>query len=224
MRCSSRKRFFVTGLFALCVPTLTVVGQVRVELTPYAGVYVPHGSLTSPALLKQEASLSLGTRVTIWPIRLVGIEGIANYAPSKVVPTQTNSSFPGPSSAQLVAASAEVIVRLLAANGTTGIHLGSGVGRVSYGGPAYSITDGFLQANGTTFSSWLVTAGAAFRLGQSVALRIDVEEYVYSTSFRCRSTVNAAGICWAVSRGALASERQNDLVASLGLAIRVAPH
>jgi len=113
-------------------------------------------------------------------------------------------------------------VRLGSPSAATVFHVGGGVGLVDLGGQTYSI-DAYGTGTNRAFFSGTVATGAAFKLGPSLALRLDAEEYVFRAHFQCRYTRNTRGVCWAVNQGGTpsAASLQNDLVVSLGLAARV---
>ncbi len=178
--------------------------------------------------MKQATSLSLGGRLAMWLPGPLGLEFTLNYAPSDVTASGVSlhcgcGSFPGPSAAHVTAGSAKAVVRLGPPDATVAFHVGGGVGLVDHGGDAYT-SDVNLQSSGARFFSGVVAAGAAFKLGSSLALRFDAEDYVFKAQFQCRYTYTASGVCWAVNQGgtSTSSKLQNDLVLSLGLAIRVA--
>ena len=189
--------------------------QGELDLVPYAGLYLPTASVMDNGP-KQQASPTLGTRVTMWLSRRAGIEGTLNYALSSLTgPMPVN-----PSAAHVTALSAKLLVRLNPPGAKTAVHVGGGWGRVGYGGPAYcGCNDLYLQGSGTTFSSWIAAVGAAFRPGRSISLRLDAEDYVFRTYFACRSGGHSPGVC---NYGTAYSHKlQNDLVVSLGAAIRL---
>jgi hypothetical protein len=216
-------------LGALTSLSSRLVAQVRVDLVPYAGLYVAMASLTPAPVAKQATSLSLGSRLTMWLPAHLGLEFTVHYAPSNVTATGEQPphcacvSFPGPSAAHVMAGSAKAVVRLGQPDASVAFHVGGGVGVVEHGGAAYT-SDIYLQSSGASFFSGIVAAGAAFKLGSSLALRVDAEDYVFKAQFQCRHTYGASGVCWAVNQGGTntSSKLQNDLVLSLGLAVRVA--
>ena len=224
----SSPALLVALLDFICTQAPAAVAQSRVDLEPYAGLFIATTSLTSSGVLKQESSLSLGTRLITWLPGRVGLQWTVNYAASGVTPTGADSScacgsfpFPGPSSAHVIAASTQVIARVSPAAATTTFHVGGGIGLVGHGGAAYTVDT--YERNRTTAVSGILTAGAAFRLGQSLALRVDAEDYLFPTDFHCRYTYGTRGVCWAVNQAGTPSSStlQNDLVLSLGLAVRV---
>src|SRR5205085_8030368 len=114
-----------------------------------------------------------------------GIQPTSNYSPS--------------TAAHLTAVTARAIVSVTAPAAATALHVGGGIGSVGYGGAAYCCgTD--LQTNGTTFLTGLVNAGAAFRLGPQLALRVEAEDYLYHTRCQCRFG-RGRGFVWYVLGG-----------------------
>lgn len=219
--CSPTKSL-VSLLAVLCVLAPGAMPQSRVELTPYAGVYVPTGALTPSAVLKRETSLSAGGRLTVWLPGRMAIEGTLSYAPSNVTQNApTAFSFPGPSSGHLTAVAAKAIVRFSAPDAPAQFYLGGGLGHVFLGGDTYSI-DAYGQGTSTSVGG-IASLGTAFKLGPSLALRLDAEDYIFQASFQCRYTQGTRGVCWGVNQSGSpsASELQNDVVLSVGLAFRV---
>jgi len=104
----------------------------------------------------------------------------------------------------------------------TALHVGGGIGSVGYGGAAYCC-DTYLQANGTTFLTGVVNAGAAFRLGPQLALWVDAEDYLYHTRLQCRSGGGGPVACYFLGGGPH-SAGQMDVVMSLGLELRLSRH
>jgi hypothetical protein len=224
-------RLRIRSLFALlvvCSLPSGVVAQVVVDLVPYLGLYVPMASLPG-GVLKQDLSEALGTRVTVWLGDRLGIEGTMNYAPSSdVTRTQANCgfancSFPGPRGANITATSVKAIVRLSPPGNAMTLHVGGGVGSVGYDGEAYGGSQFIGGGHGVTSDvAWIMNAGAVFRLGPRIALRLDAENYLFGINFPCRCCPSY-GVCWGVSSGdGSRSARQADLVCSLGLAVRLA--
>ena len=186
-------------------------------------MYVPTGSVTSD--LRQHTSLTLGTRLSVWLFGRVGIEGTVNYALSHVSWTegiQPSSNYSSSTAAHLTAVTARAIVSVSAPAAATALHVGGGIGSVGYGGAAYCC-DTYLQANGTTFLTGVVNAGAVFRWGPQLALRVDAEAYLYHTRFQCRSGGGGPVVCYFLGGGPH-SAGQMDVVMSLGLELRLSRH
>jgi len=197
--------------------TLPVAGRAQIEgeLVPYAGLYLPTTSVMYQGH-KQQASPTLGARVTVWFLRRAGIEGTVNYTPSNL----TGPMPVSPGSAYVVARSAKLLVRLNGPDANTVFHLGAGPARVRYGGPAYcGCNDVYLQASGSTFDGWVAVAGALFNPSRLISLRLDVEDYEFRAYFACRNGGHSPGVC---NYGfPYTYKRQTDLVVSLGAALSV---
>jgi hypothetical protein len=227
MTAPSPIRSIVALLGALAAPPSGARAQLQLDVSPYAGLYFPTASLTSTDKLKQESSPTLGARITVWLVGRVGIEGTVNYALSDVTPTQSTSgfTFPGPSSAHVIARSVQALLRLNP-SGNAIWHVGGGVGGVGYRGDAYNgakLADPYLQAIHQTFSSAVVSAGTTIKPGRIMALRLDAEDYIFRAHFQCRSTNGGSGICFA-SPGVSTPKLQNDLVLSLALSAGIIGH
>ena len=216
-------RYRVALLSAVSAVPATGATQFRVDLVPYAGLYLPTTTLMQGGVLKQKASPALGSRITVWLLGRVGMEGTMSYAPSNLTTTDATDYYPGPHSAHLITRTAKLVVRVNPAGDNTVFQAGGGVGRVGYRGAAYcggaAPCDPYLRADVMTFPSKIVTAGAAFRPRRSVALRVDAEDYLFSASFSCRNGGHSPGVCF--SGTPYTPKRQNDFVVSLGVALRV---
>jgi len=197
--------------------TLSVAGRAQIEgdLVPYAGLYLPTTSVMYQGP-RQKASPTLGVRATLWLLHWWGIEGTVNYAPSSL----TGPKPVSPSSAYVIARSAKLLVRLNSPGANTVFHLGACPSRVRYGGPAYcGCNDVYLQMSGSTFDGWVAAAGALFNPSRLISLRLDAEDYRFRAYFACRSGGNSPGVCnYGFAR---TYKRQNDLVVSLGAALRL---
>ena len=197
--------------------TLSVAGRAQIEgdLVPYAGLYLPTTSVTYQGPT-QRASPTLGARGTVWLLHRMGIEGTVNYAPSSL----TGPMPVSPSSAYVVARSAKLLVRLNGPSANTLFHVGAGPARVRYGGPAYcGCNDVYLQMSGSTFDGWVAAAGALFNPSRLISLRLDAEDYMFRAYFACRNGGHSPGVC---NYGfPYTYKRQNDLVVSLGAALRL---
>jgi hypothetical protein len=225
----------IRSLFAVIVlvlgPWATATAQVKVELAPYVGVYLPQDRLTpiqgitasggSAPLpsLKQQSGITLGSRLDVWLIDHVGMEGTLSYAPSSLA-KESGNFFPGlyPTGAHVITGSARAIARTSPPGAAfAALQVSGGMGFVSLGGPAYGGT------SGTTFFSTVVSAAAMFRVSRSFALRLEAEDYLYRANLEPCGNPEFPSVCnqmqGFISTG---SKAQNDLVLSLGLAMPLA--
>ena len=125
-------RCHIALLSALSAVPATAATQLRVDLAPYVGLYLPSTTLMQGGVLKQKASPALGGRMSVWLLGRVGIEGTMSYAPSNLTKTHASDYFPGPYSAHVIARTAKLLVRVNPPGDNTVFQVGGGVGRVGY--------------------------------------------------------------------------------------------
>ncbi len=205
---------------------MAAAAHAQVEIAPYAGVYRPTNILGSGAgvTLKQQPSIALGVRVAHWWPGHWGIEATLGYAPSRL----KGPEAPYLDTAHVLTASAKVLLRVTSPTARIGLHLGAGVGLVAHGGVAYP--DWYTGP--TTFLSGITNVGAGVRLTKRVAVRFDLEDFVYSAYVGpcTRTGAGVPGACDIWNAGVLssggtssatptASVVQNDLVLSLALTV-----
>jgi hypothetical protein len=81
---------FVPGLVAAAIVTTTsatpAAAQGGVEITPWAGIYVPTSNSFSTITddFKRDVSIMGGARLTFWGTGRLGFEATGGYAPAKV--------------------------------------------------------------------------------------------------------------------------------------------
>ncbi len=214
----------LAALGAMVVFTSAAAAQVRVDFVPYSGVYLPTASVVDQGIsLRQKPAFTLGNRVTLWLPGRVAIEGTFGYSPSGVIARDAFSTLD--TSAYVITASARVLVRLSPADAATSLHVGGGVGLVGHRGDAYAGGPNS-GVGGTSRVGGIVLVGGTFKLGPSpLALRLDVEDYVFRAHFdNLSACLSEFGVCELMS-GAPAATRaklQNDLVVSFGVAVPLA--
>jgi hypothetical protein len=203
------------GLIVLAGTPTWLAAQAKAEFTPFVALYVPTGHLDEETnvlqsgdkvTLKQKTSVIFGGRIGVWVTQRVGIEGSFGYSPSRAQAEYTPSGGGGTTSvdtnARVIIANARVLLGFGPTVGPTSWHVILGGGIIAHGGDAWSGTDG------TTDIGGVVGLGGRFKVGSSLALRIDVEDNLYSAKFKDPSS------------GAETQSRfQNDLVFTGGLSI-----
>jgi len=202
------------SLVILAVTPSRLTAQGKAEFTPFVGVYFP----TSDELefkdvvvagdkltAKQKTTVVFGGRLGVWVTDRIAVEGSFGYAPSKVEATYTdpsNVSSSSDTSAHILLASGRVLVGFGPTAGNTSWHLILGGGIVSHGGDAYTGT------SGTTDFGGIAGIGGRFKVGPSMAIRLDVEDNLFSAKFKD----DASG-------AESTSKFQNDIVVLVGLAV-----
>jgi hypothetical protein len=170
-----------------------------VDLVPWAGAYIPTRNSVSDLdnALSRDVSVVGGARLTFWGSGHLGLEAVGGYAPAKISGETINET-----NQNMLLAAGRLLLALSPADSRVGFFIA--------GGPAL-ITRGknpFDDDRSSTDFGANVGAGFRFGLGQNnaTALRLDLEDYMYNGDF-------GGG-----------DKFQNDLVASLGLAIPIGGH
>jgi hypothetical protein len=149
-----------------------------ISLSPTIGVYVPTQELISSAsagaIPKQEISITVGGRLGIWFGSRVGLEGSADYAPSRLKFSATGQSQ---QDANVLSGSGKLTIYLLPEKGPVSFRITGGVGVVSRSGTAYANVADKTDIGGT--------GGAALglRLGPLLSVVVGAEDYVYKPNF-----------------------------------------
>jgi hypothetical protein len=187
------------GLVAAAVVVTTVAtpaaAQGGVELTPWAGVYVPTsnsvGSLDQD--ISRDVSIAGGARLTFWGTGRLGFEATGGYAPAKIGDETINQT----GNTDLLLASGRLLLALSPVDNSVGFYLAGGPAILTRGSNPFDDDRSSTDIGGVL--------GLGFRFGggdnNRVGFRIDLEDYLYNGDF-------GGG-----------NDFQNDLVASLGLSI-----
>jgi hypothetical protein len=199
-------------VFALLVMLAlrTVDAQARVELVPTVGLYLPSGNTVDQfgagcscqVTVNQEQAFLLGLRLTVWPSARVGLEtslGVASSGVHLIAQGQASGDTTG--TVKIV--SERVIVSLTAPTATTALYVGGGLAYVTHDSPAYE------GLTGTNDLGAGLAVGLRFRAGSSLTLQTEAEDYIYSIRLTAPNSQQTD------------AKRQNDLVISIGLAIRL---
>ncbi len=218
-----RSTVFVLLGVACGVPA-AAVAQTQLEFAPYGGLYRPTSMLGSGGgvTLKQQGSSTLGVRVTVWWPGGLGIEGTLGSAPSRLWSSEYGFAYP----AHVRTVSVKALRQVTPPAARAALHVGGGVGLVSHDGDAYPPW----YVGPTTFLSGIANVGASIKLARWLVARFDAEDFVYSAQVdRCtRTGASGPGACdiWntllrtGIIATPTASVVQNDLVLSLGFALR----
>ena len=184
---------------ALCAAVPAKAVAQGVSLVPWAGAYIPTRNSVSDLdnALNRDVSVIGGARLTFWGSGHLGLEAVGGYAPAKISGETLNET-----NQNLLVAAGRLMLALSPADSRVGFYVA--------GGPAL-ITRGknpFDDDKSSTDFGANVGVGFRFGLGQNnaTALRLDLEDYLYNGDF-------GGG-----------DKFQNDLVASLGLAIPLGGH
>ncbi len=170
--------------------------QGGVDLSPWAGVYIPTRNSFSDldnAVFDRDISAIGGARLTFWGTGILGFEATGGYAPAKVSGETINET----GNTDLLLANARLLLALSPVTNNVGVYLAAGPALLTRGSNPLN------EDRSRTDFGANVGLGFRFALGESgrTALRLDLEDYLYNGDF-------GGG-----------DDFQNDLVASLGLSI-----
>jgi len=185
----------VTAAAALSVAAAPAAAQGGVELTPWAGAYIPTSNSVN-ALdedISRDVSVVGGARLTFWGTGMLGFEASGGYAPAKI----GNETINETGNTDLLLASARLLLALSPVNNNVGFFLAGGPALLTRGSNPFDDDRSSTDIGGVV--------GLGFRFGggegRRVGFRVDLEDYLYNGDF-------GGG-----------NDFQNDLVASLGVSI-----
>ena len=189
----------IPGLAAAAILATTAAtpaaAQGGVELTPWAGVYIPTsnsvGALDQD--ISRDVSVAGGARLTFWGSGRLGFEATGGYAPAKIGDETINET----GNTDLLLASGRLLLALSPVDNSVGFYLAGGPALLARGGNPFDDDRSSTDIGGVV--------GLGFRFGggdnNRVGFRLDLEDYLYNGDF-------GGG-----------NDFQNDLVASLGVSI-----
>jgi hypothetical protein len=192
----------------------TSMAQGKLELTPFAGVYLPTSDVLEVRdvftagdrlTAKHKTAVIFGGRLAVWVTERVAVEGSFGYSPSKVEATYTDPGVDSSSEkvdATVIVASGRVLLALGPQGRSTSWHVTIGGGVTARGGDAWK------GGSGTTVIGGVVGFGGRFRVSPALAIHVDVEDNLLSARIRDDSSGTQSD-----------AKFQNDLVISAGLSI-----
>jgi hypothetical protein len=173
--------------------------QSGVDLVPWAGAYIPTRNSISDVdnALSRDVSVIGGARLTFWGSGHLGLEAVGGYAPAKISGETINEK-----NTNLLVAAARLMLAVTPTTNRVGFYIAGGPALLTRGHNTFDDDRSHTDFGGN------VGVGFRFGLGQSnnAAVRLDLEDYLYNGDF-------GGG-----------DDFQNDLVASLGLAIPIGGH
>jgi hypothetical protein len=187
----------ISGVVAAAIvataAAMPAAAQGGVELTPWAGIYVPTSNSFSTITddFKRDVSVIGGARLTFWGTGRLGFEVTGGYAPSKIGDETINERV------NLLLANARLMLALSPVTNNVGFYIAGGPALLSRGSNPFDDDRSSTDLGGT------LGLGFAFGGGENsrVSFRVDLEDYLYNGDF-------GGG-----------DDFQNDLVASLGVSI-----
>jgi Outer membrane protein beta-barrel domain len=188
----------VPGVVTIAIVSTTAAtpaaAQGGVELTPWAGIYVPTSNSFSTITddFSRDVSVIGGARLTFWGTGHLGFEVTGGYAPAKVGGETVNEA-----NTNLLLANARLLLALTPVTSKVGVYVGGGGSLLTRGRNTFDDDRSSTDLGGTL--------GLGFRFGggenSRVGFRVDIEDYLYNGDF-------GGG-----------NDFQNDIVTSLGVSI-----
>jgi hypothetical protein len=185
----------VTAAIFVTTAAPTAAAQGGVELTPWAGVYIPTSNSVN-ALdenIERDVSVAGGARLTFWGSGMLGFEATGGYAPAKI----GNETINETGNTDLLLASGRLLLALSPVDNPVGFYIAGGPALLARGSNPFDDDRSSTDIGGVL--------GLGFRFGggddNRIGFRIDLEDYLYNGDF-------GGG-----------DDFQNDLVASVGLSI-----
>lgn len=186
-----RKLLSVAGLFVLLVVTPLQAQGPEFGVGVFGGLYLPVSDLIEEdifelgegATLGHATAAAFGGRVTLWLTEVFGVEGSFAYALSDAeleVDGDDVCEFAGEGfcDANAWLGSVKGLYRFMPQpDANWGLHFGAGVGIIGHGG------DFWEEVDGTTDIGGVLNAGVTVNVTPQIAIRIDVEDYLYSAKF-----------------------------------------
>jgi hypothetical protein len=182
----------VTAAIVATAAASPAAAQGGVELTPWAGVYIPTsnsvGALDQD--IERDVSVAGGARLTFWGTGMLGFEVTGGYAPAKIGDETINET----GNTDLILANGRLMLALSPVSNSVGFYVA--------GGPALLVRGSNPFDDDRSSTDLGGVLGLGFRFGgenSRVGFRLDLEDYLYNGDF-------GGG-----------DDFQNDLVASLGV-------
>jgi hypothetical protein len=183
------------AMIAATAAAAPAAAQGGVELTPWAGVYVPTSNSVGDLGqdISRDVSVVGGARLSFWGTGSLGFEVTGGYAPARIGDETINET----GNTDLLLASGRLMLALSPVSNPVGFYISGGPALLARG------SDPFDDDRSSTDIGGVL--GLGFRFGGNensrVGFRIDLEDYLYNGDF-------GGG-----------DDFQNDLVASLGVSI-----
>lgn len=211
-----KKLLSVAGLFMLFVAGPLWAQGTEIEIGVLGGLYLPVSDLVEAddpegigADLSHAAAAAFGARLTLWLTEVFGVEGGFAYALSDVeIEVDGEDQCVGDvCDANAWLANVKGLYRFMAQpDANWGLHFGAGLGLIGRGGDFWDQVD----VDGTTDIGGVLNAGLTVDVTPNIAIRVDVEDYLYSAKFNDPE-----------SDAETESKFQNDLLFLGGLSFKV---
>ena len=195
-----KRVFALAALSALAVGARpeAVMAQ-GVSLTPFVGYYAPLGDVLDEGgtTLATQGALTFGGRLTVGTPGPGAFEGALAYSSAGV------ESGGREEAGTLRVLRARALYRLGSLGPSGSLHAGAGLAYLKRGGDFWDAFED-LGVEGIDDFGGTLGLGAKFGLGSSMAIRVDLEDFIYSAKFNDADEESD-------------SKLQNDLLLSAGL-------
>lgn len=173
-----------------------------VSITPFVGYYAPLSDVIEEGgeTITTQGALTFGGRLTVQTPGSLGLEATVAHASAGV------EGFGGETDGSLTILSARALFRLASLGPVGSLHAGAGLAYLMRGGEFWDAFEEVLAVEGINDVAGTLGLGAKFGLGPMFAIRVDLEDYIYSAKFSSGSDETD-------------SKLQNDLLLSAGLNI-----
>ena len=203
------------GVAVVISQPVAAPAQVRMEITPVFGVYAGIATFERPAsgapfdfaeTLSQRNAVAVGLQATAWVGTGVGIRALGYTAASAVGPDNQDILDRKPVPANVTTFGLMALIPLSEFAARLRVYLSGGGALIVRGGDAYQ---GF---SGTSSLGGIVGVGSQYRLSDRLSLQGDFQTVLYNLHL-----TDPTGVEYS-------SAFQTDLLAVLGVTIRLAPH
>jgi len=209
-----KKALSIAALLGLFLATPALAQQPEIDISALGGLVLPTSDLveeTDPfgegAAVSNATAAMFGARVAVWVTEVFGIEGGFSYALSDleldVGGTDVCDDPDTICDSNVWMGSVKGLYRIQPMpDAIWAIHLGGGAAVIGRGGDALEGVDG------TTDIGGVLNVGVSVDVTPQVAIRLDVEDYLYSAKFEVDGVESE-------------SKFQNDLAITGGVTIKV---
>jgi hypothetical protein len=223
LRVSANVAALASAAAVLLTHPMSAQAHRRLEFAAVLGAYVPTsplplgpglfsatggcslyrgGSPCPPGPVRQQATIAVGAHLTAWVGNRAGVQGALRYAPSGV--SSPRYHLP----ADILTTSLQFVMNLAPKTSTASVLLMAGPALIRRWGDAYAgfsgTTAGTGVVSGTTAGAAAVGIGIDVHLRHHVAVRAQIEDYMYRLTF---ASGTAPGI----------GEWQHDVMLSLSI-------
>jgi hypothetical protein len=165
----------------------SAVGQVSVQVGPYAGIYAPTASFGSaplpspfaiPSTSRQSTALIVGAQATLWLDSRIGLSAQWGTASSTIRTRGEIGGQEAKQSARVSAGALQLLVPLQGPSLQRRVYISGGIGLMRRGGDFF---DAYEQPSNVT---GVLGVGSQFALGRRAQVLLGFDTYLYSLRLR----------------------------------------